>query len=440
MIKKQSTAKSFYSRQEDRASPGAIFRLSLVYEGDEGLLSASRILCWLVNAERNSDFVGPGQSRNGGSSRRTAFITHRSDLAASWNAVLGDIRFGHAVSSVSSCFFTENLLDVLERRYARFHELIAKGPIREEVLANCARQYREARTFLAAFLADISARASSMAHDIQARFVGNHYLTLFKPCMDFLLDSASGLIPGGIAPEGLDCSALDELLSVAPVAKTAASKAKAAPPAALPQATPSFNFGSPPHPTYGSFPHYGPPPPWQAFGPPAQYPFFGTPPAAPAASPPSQPAPPYVSPAATGGGGAGVGAHSNPSVTHPRAGAGGAVVKLEDKGPKFLSQPQHEWITGEDSRVVTGKRAWSPPCGCANHTGNATGAHATWDCPLRYWKMCGSCPGFFPSGIKDPAQWDGVNLTAAAKVAWRALIKDFDLPLPREPNARPTPF
>jgi lysophospholipase L1-like esterase len=54
--------------------------------------------------------------------------------------------------------------------------------------------------------------------------------------------------------------------------------------------------------------------------------------------------------------------------------------------------------------------------------------------------MCGSCPGFFPSGIKDPAQWDGVNLTAAAKVAWRALIKDFDLPLPRETHARPTPF
>ena len=124
----------------------------------------------------------------------------------------------------------------------------------------------------------------------------------------------------------------------------------------------------------------------------------------------------------------------------PHASAGGAEVKLEDKGLKFLSQQQHAWVTGEDSRVVIGKRPWNPPCGCANHTGNGAGGHATWDCPIRYWKMCCSCPGFFQNGARDPAQWDGVNLTAAAKAAWRVLIRDFNLPLPREPEARPTPF
>jgi hypothetical protein len=73
-----------------------------------------------------------------------------------------------------------------------------------------------------------------------------------------------------------------------------------------------------------------------------------------------------------------------------------------------------------------------PPCGCASKHGSAylPGLHATWDCPFRNMARCGSCPGFLPSGQKDPAQWKGDHLTTRAKQAWVKLIKDFDLPLP----------
>ena len=438
MIKKQAAVGSFYSRQEDRSSPGAIFRLSLIYEGDDGLLPASKILCWLVNAERYSDFIGPGRSQHGGAAKRNAFISHRADLASSWNAVLGDIRHGHAVSSVSSCNFTENLLEVLERRYARFHDLISAGPVREELLANCARQYREARSFLAAFHADISARASSMAHEIQARFVGNHFLTLFKPSMDFLLDSASGLIPGGISPEGLADDTSDENPPACGGGKSVTPKAKPTPPTAVatPRTPASAAMGLMP-PAYEPHPHYGPAASWPPFAQ-AQYPFYGVHHSSP-------PGPPYMAyapptpPRTTGGGGGGGVTFANPPVTSP-SGSGGVEVKSEFDSPKFLAQPQHAWVTGEDSKVVTGKKAWKPVCGCANHSQTGASKHATWDCPLRYWKMCGRCPGFFENGTRDPSQWDGDNLTKAAKAAWRDLIKEHVLPLPWDANARPTPF
>ncbi len=74
----------------------------------------------------------------------------------------------------------------------------------------------------------------------------------------------------------------------------------------------------------------------------------------------------------------------------------------------------------------------SPPCGCASKHGPGyqPGPHATWDCPFRYIARYGSCPGFLPSGQKDPAQWNGDSLTARAKQAWVKLIKDLDPPLP----------
>jgi len=53
---------------------------------------------------------------------------------------------------------------------------------------------------------------------------------------------------------------------------------------------------------------------------------------------------------------------------------------------------------------------------------------------------CGSCPGFLPSGQKDPAQWNGDRLTARARQAWAKLIKDFDLALPNGPGAKAPNF
>ncbi len=104
----------------------------------------------------------------------------------------------------------------------------------------------------------------------------------------------------------------------------------------------------------------------------------------------------------------------------------------QDNKEGFLSQPQHVYITGTGYNAVPAGEQRIPACGCgAKHGADyRPGPHATWDCPFRYIARYGSCPGFLPSGRRDPAQWNGDSLTALAKQAWVKLIKDLDLPLP----------
>jgi hypothetical protein len=68
------------------------------------------------------------------------------------------------------------------------------------------------------------------------------------------------------------------------------------------------------------------------------------------------------------------------------------------------------------------------------------GPHATWDCPFSFIARYGSCPGFLPNGLRDPAQWNGDSLNAWAKQAWVKLIKELDLPLPSWVGAKAPNF
>ena len=62
-----------------------------------------------------------------------------------------------------------------------------------------------------------------------------------------------------------------------------------------------------------------------------------------------------------------------------------------------------------------------PPCRCRDELG-FPGPHATWDCPLRYFERRGSCPGFFPSGQRDPSAWAGDNITEETKRRWKHFV------------------
>ena len=55
-----------------------------------------------------------------------------------------------------------------------------------------------------------------------------------------------------------------------------------------------------------------------------------------------------------------------------------------------------------------------------------TEVHATLDCPLRFWDVFEECPGFNRDGSRDPVQWQGEDLTRAAKGAWVRLIRSAD--------------
>ena len=77
-----------------------------------------------------------------------------------------------------------------------------------------------------------------------------------------------------------------------------------------------------------------------------------------------------------------------------------------------------------------------------NKVPGGAGPHASWDCPFRYWKVYGTCPGFLRDGSRDPSQWQGDNMARSAKLEWARLrvIRDRDIMLPSCPGASAPPF
>ena len=62
-----------------------------------------------------------------------------SDLSGLWTQVSGAIQRGEHIGAPSSKLLTDNVLNIFERRYARFAKVLPAGRAREEILANIAR-------------------------------------------------------------------------------------------------------------------------------------------------------------------------------------------------------------------------------------------------------------------------------------------------------------
>jgi hypothetical protein len=137
---------------------------------------------------------------------------------------------------------------------------------------------------------------------------------------------------------------------------------------------------------------------------------------------------------------AGAPAHGQPAhAPAPRIKADPSAGAAEEK--TYLGQPQHVYVTGTDCASIPIGQTRRPACGCIHHKLQyIPGPHASWDCPLRYIDQCGYCLGFNLDGSRDPAQWQGGNLTRAAKAAWLALIAEHKLTVPRCKDAKPPPF
>ena len=270
------------------------------------------------------------------------------------------------------------------------------------------------------FSANIAERASRLTYDRRASFLAERYLALLGPSMDVFLEPDGGHLPGSSATpvaasaptpakvarsilRSSPASVTFDLGSSTPASAAGATPAAppppplpappalAPPPSALPLAP--APFGTWPMPSQALLT----PPPWAGFGLPAgpPPPYF---PATPLSPPPAAPA--------TG-----------------RPGAPPSGRKMP-----FISPPLHAWIAGNDVATIPLGDCRQPPCKCARrHAGFTPGPHAIWDCPLRYWHFFNECPGFLSDGNRDPAQWNGDCLSAAAKSAWRALISKHNL-------------
>jgi hypothetical protein len=422
MIAKQAQGGSgCISRREDPTNVACVHRLRLAFTGDAGLALTGKLLALIVVAEKPSDFCGQAGKGLGGARARGDLDLLLTAMRRHWNEILEAAELGRGISSVTTNNIIEGILAILERRYTRFGTLFPPGAVREEVLANTARQCAEVRVLFDEFVKDLNHRGGTMPYDSQNEFIANRYLTLLQPALDVLLGADNGVVPGGVSTADIRAAG-----GVARLAATEAKPLRSALRATGSAATVSFaaqTAAAPP-----TTPHLPPPAPYGSLSP--AYPYGTWPPFLPASAyagggPPPIYAPP--SPAVL----AGTTAH--PTNTPPSGGKSsklsGKARERADRGLPFGSQPLHESVSGKDTAVVKPGACESPQCKCLLGT-----LHATWDCPLRYIKLFGYCPGFLPDGSRDPAQWRGDNLTRAAKDAWITLIHFEELPMPKTGN------
>ena len=443
--------------REDRTCPAYVHRLEFEFVNDDTLISDGALLALACACERPSDFSGAPGIALGGMRGRDDYLSVIKILSAGWTTLLAAGAQGRSPGAATMFNIFTGLQAVQERRYARLAKVLLACKGREEILAHTARQYFQTQDYLQNLQHDIAGRAGGLDLDAQAAFECHRYISFLKPTMDAVLHADTTELQGSLLAAA---TASVVVPSAAPAAKRSILKAPStvsfgpdvADTAPAPAAVTPAPVAPPPALPYGSWPpfapFYGPPavpaPPsglWPGYsGPLGSYssPVAATPPpGAGSASAPSL-AGAAASPAGVAGRGGGVRADRPARRVSILTGKAKARA---DAGLPFSGQPQHAWVTGEDCASAPLNSCWTPVCGCANSCGVPNiGLHATWDCPLRYWKSFQRCPGFLPSGARDPAQWTGDRLTRAAKDAWLALIAEEELPLPADLGARPPPF
>ena len=193
-------------RREDPTHVAFPHRLKFSFSPDEGLELDADHLRSVCAGEWLSDWAT--SKALGGTSARSDYQRILSELSDTWSQVSGAIQRGEHIGAPSSKLLTDTVLNVFERRYARFAKVLPAGKAREEILANIARQLGELRVYFASFDASLADCASRLEYARQARWIGSRVHTLFAPAVALILaaDGDGFDAAGGLPPESQESS------------------------------------------------------------------------------------------------------------------------------------------------------------------------------------------------------------------------------------------
>ena len=443
------------ARREDPNSPAWVHRLSLVHSGDDRLALDASHLALLVRGESMADFRGEEEDKH---REREAYTEHLKTLRERWQRVVSSLGLRRLPGEMEVAGVVTSLKTTLARRYTALKGSLGRGRAAMEVLANTARQYREAKQYFEQFRCEINLRADSIEdYDARVEYLGGRLLGLLRPAVEVVLSMES--YDASKDALSLGRSALP---SAAPAADQGGSAAKrprkeqgSGSATAAVTSPPTQQSGQPcgvPAPVAGpqAYPVAQPmfqPPSWGYAYPPMQGLGFAAPLPPPYQPPMSAPSvrTPAPSPAAGAGSlAAGPAAKRSLKVSFAdgaggqrAAGAGLTVKKEKDQSQDelpyspatgYLGLPAHAWVCGANAAPpppADGSASFTPPCRCGEALG-FPGPHATWNCPLRYFARRGSCPGFLPTGERDPAAWAGDNITDETKRRWKRFVSAHD--------------
>ena len=464
MVKAQKKLRDRSQRRENPVLVACPHRLRFVFNRDDEVPLEAQHLVMVCAGESLSDWSGADGPLFGGSRGRADLEYALRELQTSWSAVTRAFESNQQIGAPASSALFTRVFNLLARRYERYAAILPPGRVREELLANVARQLAEIRVYFHTFNEKLADRCGRRPYEEQAYYAGSRYMTLLKPVVTFLLDAEDGAADlGSLAGSAGSCAGGGGGTGFGagfgtPFAATFPPPARrklavtfadgAGGPSFLPPQAPPQPAPLPASPGPSGWPGY----PGYSASPAAYY-------YPPAGAAYTQPAPgPPISPTAAGGPWSGyagpisgspgsAASAASPAAASPPVAAPAKPVIKPDPGASaslqgFLSQPMHVYVTGVNYNVVPAGECRAPPCGCgAKHGPNyRPGPHATWDCPFRYMARYGSCPGFLSNGQRNPNHWHGDALTRRAKDEWVTLITKLNLPLPSGADFRPVNF
>ena len=134
--------------------------------------------------------------------------------------------------------------------------------------------------------------------------------------------------------------------------------------------------------------------------------------------------------------------HAAPSSSLPQASGSGTAQPPGSRrrvgppwpssrsGGRFTARPCSPAIVGDDIGIPMP----SVPTTCMCAASSLAGMHRSWECPLAFFAKFRSCPGFLPTGAKDPAAWhsSGTALLPATRALWQTFIATHALAKARD--------
>ena len=430
-------------RCEDPLEPAWVHRLSFLYTADASMSADAANLAHVAKGETLALYeIGHATAFV----ERQNYLAFLKELKSKWSDCLSSLRDGHSLSEVEKNGFNTWFLQGFERRFALMkRELGLATREAVEVVANSARQLSEIRTYVGSLWSDLANRASVLQRDEQAEFYRARFEVVFTPSVEVFLGTAGSRVgPGTFGPVPAGAASSADISGAAGSCKTSGlAQADGGMPAMSrpPRNKPPATVAAPPASILvasglGSVqppPMAGPNLAWP-YQPPGLF-AFGSGAAGPALPPPPYAPPPIkVEPSSSGGGRPTKQVHfSLPNATtgSPAAPAGGmgsssqpapsadGLDSFYPPGRAFVALPAHAYVAGPRAVKAFGGGPFHPACSCKRAGDHASTAHATWDCPLRYWSVRGKCPGFLPDGRRDPTAWAGDEITDATRAQWK---------------------
>jgi hypothetical protein len=129
------------------------------------------------------------------------------ELRTSWDLLSLAIEHRQHVGAPASSTLFARVNTILERRYGRFAAILSPGRVREEIMANVARQLVEIHAYFGVFNRSLADRCERNPYEEQALFTGSRYVLLLWPLISFLLDADKGLAEPAALPCPLGGSA-----------------------------------------------------------------------------------------------------------------------------------------------------------------------------------------------------------------------------------------